>query len=65
MYKVLVASLTELTTRDDINDALNVAATHMRSSPNAVALVMDGENTEAVTVMHNNWAYLAKDQETE
>jgi hypothetical protein len=61
MYKVLIANLTEHALVDNIEDAMNTAATYMRSSPDAVALVMDDENSEAVTVLHNNWAYLAKE----
>ncbi len=57
MYQVKVATVTNHSTSDTVEGAMESAATYMRTSPDAVALVMDGENSEAVVVFHNNWAY--------
>lgn len=64
-YRVLVAELTELTQRDVLEDALNVAATHMRTSDTAVAVVVDANGGEAETVLHNGFAYLAGPEEAQ
>jgi hypothetical protein len=62
MFVVKVATVTTHASRDTIEDALNVAATFMRTSEDAVAIVVDGENHEAEVVLHNNFAYLAKEE---
>lgn len=48
---------------DNVEDALNKAADHMRTGQEAVAAVVDESSGEVHVVLHNNYAFLAAPEE--
>lgn len=64
MYKVLAAELVPHAQRDNVEDALNVAAEYVKTHSNTVALVKEDGTEEAVTVIAEGFAYVAAPPES-